>query len=72
MDTYMAVDVNFDALAQASDFRIESRQVAFLWWDRDSNPGVCETRSAADWMPTHQPTELSKIKQKLELNSPSL
>ena len=36
--TYMFV-VNFDALAQASDFRIERRQVVFLCWEQDSNPG---------------------------------
>ena len=30
--------VNFDALAQASDFRIERRQVFFLCWMQDSNP----------------------------------
>ena len=33
------VAVNFDALAQASDFRIERRQVVFLCWEQDSNPG---------------------------------
>ena len=32
------VVVNFDALAQASDFRIERRQVVFLCWRQDSNP----------------------------------
>ena len=31
--------VNFDALAQASDIRIERRQVVFLCWMQDSNPG---------------------------------
>ena len=35
--TYIFV-VNFDALAQASDFRIERRQVVFLCWMQDSNP----------------------------------
>ena len=34
--TYMFVVVNFDALAQASDFRIERRQVVFLCWMQDS------------------------------------
>ena len=33
------VVVNFDALEQASDFRIERRQVVFLCWEQDSNPG---------------------------------
>ena len=36
---YIFVVVNFDALAQASDIRIERRQVVFLCWEQDSNPG---------------------------------
>ena len=36
--TYIFVVVNFDALAQASDFRIERRHVVFLSWKQDSNP----------------------------------
>ena len=36
---YIFVVVNFDALAQASDFRIERRQVVFLCRMQDSNPG---------------------------------
>ena len=36
---YIFVVVNFDALAQASDFRIERRQVVFLCWMQVSNPG---------------------------------
>ena len=39
MHTYIFVVVNFDALAQASDIRIERRQVVFLCWEQDSNPG---------------------------------
>ena len=35
---YMFVVVNFDALAQASDIRIERRQVVFLCWMQNSNP----------------------------------
>ena len=35
---YIFVVVNFDALAQASDIRIERRQVIFLCWRQDSNP----------------------------------
>ena len=38
--TYKSVVVNFDALAQASDFRIERRQVVFLCWMQDSNQGL--------------------------------
>ena len=37
--TYMFVVVNFDALAQASDIQIERRQVVFLCWMQDLNPG---------------------------------
>ena len=36
--TYMFVVVNFDALTQASDIRIEGRRVVILWWMQDSNP----------------------------------
>ena len=36
--TYIFVVVNFDALARASDFRIERRQLVFLCWMQDSNP----------------------------------
>ena len=35
---YIFVVVNLDALAQASDFRIERRQVVFLCWMQDWNP----------------------------------
>ena len=34
------VVINFDVLAQASDFRIERRQVVFLCWMQDSNQGL--------------------------------
>ena len=37
---YMFVVVNCDALAQASDFQIEIRQVVFLCWMQDSNQGL--------------------------------
>ena len=37
---YIFVVVNFDALAQASDFRIDRRQVVFLCWMQDLNPEV--------------------------------
>ena len=36
---YMLVVVNFDALTQASDIQIERRQVVFLCWMQDLNPG---------------------------------
>ena len=63
---YMFVVVNFDALAPASDIRIERRQVVFLCWIQDSNLEVSDTYSPADWMPSHKPSELLRIKQKLE------
>ena len=40
---YMFVVVNFDALAQASDIRIERRQVVHLCWEQDSNPSGSQT-----------------------------
>ena len=43
------VVVNFDALALASDIRILRRQVVFLCWIQDSNPG--------SQTPDHQQTE---------------
>ena len=36
---YTYVVVNFDALAHASDIQIERRQVVFLCWKQDLNPG---------------------------------
>ena len=43
--------VHFDALAQASDIQIERRQVVFLCWMQDLNPG--------SQTPNHQQTECS-------------
>ena len=40
---YIFVVVNFDALAQASDFRIERRRVVFLCWMQDSKPNPQQT-----------------------------
>ena len=48
---YIFVVVNFDALAQASDIQIERRQVVFLCWMQDLNPGP--------QTPNHQQTECS-------------
>ena len=39
---YMFVGVNFDALATGKWFQIERRQVVFLCWMQDSNPGSLE------------------------------
>ena len=69
---YIFVVVNFDALAQASDIQIERRQVVFLCWMQDLNPGP--------QTPNRQQTECSLTNRlsyrgsskKLELDSPSL
>ena len=53
----MFLVVNFDALAQASDIRIERRQVVYLCWEQDSNLGSLRhqiasrlnARSQTDW-----------------------
>ena len=65
---YIFVVVNFDALAQANDFRIERRQVVFSAECMIRTQGVSETQSLADWMPADKPTELSRIKL-INLNS---
>ena len=65
---YMFVDVNFDALAQASDIRIERRQFLLPLLKAGFEPKVSDTYSPADWMPADKPTELSRIKLK-NLNS---
>ena len=64
---------NFDALAQASDFRIERRQVVFLCWEQDSNPGdlrhLFASRLNACWQTDWAIEDHAK---KRELDSPSL
>ena len=42
----MLVIVDFDALAQASDFPIERRQVVSLCWMQDLNQGLCNRISS--------------------------
>ena len=64
---YIFVVVNFDALAQASDIRIERRQVVFLCWRQDSNPEGLRHLFASR-LPADKPTELSRIKL-INLNS---
>ena len=58
--------------SQASDFRIQMRQVAFLWWDQHSNPGVCGTHCPVDWMPAHKLTEPTRMKVKIWTQQPVL
>ena len=51
------VVVSFDALAQARYFRIERRQVVFLWWMQDSNFNVDihpSTKVMADFCSKHK------------------
>ena len=70
---YIFVVVNFDALAQASDIRIERRQVVFLCWEQDSNPGdlrhLFASRLNACWQTDWAIEDHAK---KRELDSPSL
>ena len=57
MHACMIVVVNFDALAQTSDIRIQRRQVVFLCWIKDSNLQVSKylfasrlnAHSQTDW-----------------------
>ena len=66
-------DVNFDALAQASDIRIERRQVVFFCWMQDSNLGSLR-HLIASRLNAHSQTDwaIEDQAKKLELNSPSL
>ena len=58
----MFVVVNFDALAQASDIRIEMGTSCLPLLRAGSEPiRVSDTKSPADWMPTDKPTELIYI-----------
>ena len=70
---YIFVVVNFDALAQASDYRIKGRQFVFLCWMQDSNPeGLWNpifSRLYARWKNDWAIKDQAK---KLELDSPSL
>ena len=64
------VVVNFDALAQASNFRIERKQVVFLWWMQDSNPGSqTPNRQQTECPPTNR-LSYRGSSQKSELDSP--
>ena len=67
---YMFVVVNFDALAQASDIRIERRLSYLPLLNAGFEPKVSDTYSPADWMPTDKPTELSRIKLKTWTRQP--
>ena len=65
---HMFVVVNFDALAQARDFRIERRQVVFLHWMQYSNQGLWNRISCrlnanwqTDWAIQDQAKNLNSI-----------
>ena len=64
--TYMFV-VHFDALAQASDFRIERRQVVFLCWIQYSNPEGLWNRISSK-LNAHWQTDLAIEDQAKYLN----
>ena len=65
----MFVVVNFDALAQASDFRMERRQVVLLCWMQDSKLGSLRhqfasrlnAHSQTDWAIEDQAENLHSI-----------
>ena len=64
--------VYFDTLAQATVFLSKGNKLYFsAEWSIQSWE-VSDINSPADRMPTHNMTELSRIKQKLELNSPKI
>ena len=66
----MFVVVNFDALAQASDIRIEKKTSCLPLLKARFEPKVSDTYSPADWMPADKPTELSRIKLKTWTRQP--
>ena len=67
---YIFVVVNFDALAQASDIQIERRQVVFLCWMQDLNPGPQTPNRQQTECSLTNPTELSRIKLKTWTRQP--
>ena len=66
---YMLVVVNFNALPQASDFRVERRQVVFISWMQDSKLGglrhqissKLNAHSQTDWAFEDQAKTLSNM-----------
>ena len=65
---YMFDIVDFDALAQATEFRIERRQAVFLYWMRHSNKGLrnripskLNARWQTDWDIEDQAENLNSI-----------
>ena len=69
---YMFVVVNFDALPQASDFRIERRQVVFFCWMHDSKLGSLRHQIVSRLNAHSQTDWVIEYQVKVELDSPSL
>ena len=67
---YIFFVVNFDALAQASDFHSKGDKLSSSAECRIRTHRVSETQSSADWMPADKPTELSRIKLKTWTRQP--
>ena len=65
---YLFVVVNFDALAQASDFQIERRQVVFLCWMHDSKLGSLRHQIASR-LNAHSQTDWAIDDEVKNLNS---
>ena len=73
MHTCIFVVVNFDALAQASDIRIERRQVVFFCWMQVSNPrSQTPIRQKTECLLANRLSYRGSSYLKLELDSPSL
>ena len=67
LEIYMFAVVNFHALAQESDIRIERRQIIILCWMQDSNPrSQIPNRQQTEWQ-TDWAIEDQSIKLELEL-----
>ena len=66
---YMFVVVNFDALAQASDIQIERRQVVFLCWMQDLNPGS-QTPKWKHWDRFCGPFDGMEMQKRLQMIHP--
>ena len=60
--TYVFFVVKFDALAQASDIKIERRKSCLPLLNAGFETGVSDTKSPADLLPADKPTEPSRIK----------
>ena len=64
--------VNYDALAQSCDFRIERKKVVFHCWMQDSNPGSLDPNHQQTVFPLTNRLSYRGSSLKRELNSPSI